>query len=304
LIRFLLCFTLLFSLLNAKEPIAPLKPIPFDETKAKLGKELFHDPILSADNTVACSSCHILSSGGDNGIAFSFGIKGQMGDMNTPTVFNSALNFKQFWNGRAKDLQEQAHQVIENPKEMGDNIYDIVKRLRKDKNYAAKFKAIYNKEVNKESLIEVIVEFEKSLITLDAPFDLYLKGDNNAISDEAKRGYQLFKSKGCILCHSGRNVGGNLFNRFGIHTEHIESKSLGRYEITQKEEDKYVFKVPSLRNVELTAPYMHDGRAKSLYDAVKLMSQYQLGRSISEKDMEALVAFLKSLTGKLPQTLR
>lgn len=302
--RFSLYILMLSSLLLAKEPISPLEAIPYDAAKAKLGKELFSDTILSQDNTVACSSCHLLNSGGDNDIPFSFGIKGQMGDMNTPTVFNSALNFKQFWNGRAKNLKEQAHQVIENPVEMGNNIYDIVKRLRKDKNYGPKFKQIYKDEVSKENLIDAIVEFEKSLITLDAPFDLYLKGEKSAISEEAKRGYELFKSKGCILCHNGKNVGGNLFNRFGIHDKNHKSKSLGRYEVTKKEEDKFVFKVPSLRNVELTAPYMHDGRAKTLHDAVKLMSQYQLGRSISEHDINAIVAFLKSLTGKLPNTLK
>jgi cytochrome c peroxidase len=302
--RLILYFTLLFSLLLAKEPISPLETIPYNTQKAELGKELFSDPILSQDNTVSCSSCHLLNSGGDNDIKFSFGIKGQIGDMNTPTVFNSALNFKQFWNGRANSLKEQAHQVIENPKEMGDNIYDIVKRLRRDPKYSKKFYAIYQKDIDKEHLIEVIAEFEKALITLDAPFDLYLKGEKSAISDSAKRGYALFKSKGCILCHNGKNVGGNLFNRFGIHNEDHNSTSLGRYEITKKEEDKFVFKVPSLRNVALTAPYMHDGRAKTLHDAVKIMSHYQLGRHMVKRDIDDIVEFLKSLTGKLPNILK
>ncbi|MEA2029590.1 MAG: cytochrome c peroxidase [Campylobacterota bacterium] len=302
--KIILYFMLLIGVLLAKEPISPLEAVPYDEAKAKLGKELFSDTILSEDNTVSCASCHLLNSGGDNDIPFSFGIKGQMGDMNTPTVFNAALNFKQFWNGRAKNLKEQAHQVIENPKEMGSNIYDIVKRLRLNPNYSEKFEKIYHEKVSKDNLIDAIVEFERSLITLDAPFDLYLKGESNAIAQQAKDGYALFKSKGCILCHNGRNVGGNLFNRFGIHNDHHNSKSLGRYEVTKKEEDKFVFKVPSLRNVELTAPYMHDGRAKTLHEAVKIMSQYQLGRSISKHDIDAIVAFLKSLTGKLPHTLK
>ncbi len=302
--RFALYFILSLTLLWTKEPIPPLEMIPYDEQKAQLGKELFSDPILSQDNTVSCATCHLLSSGGDNDIAFSFGIKGQMGGMNAPTVFNSAFNFKQFWDGRAKDLADQAHQVIENPVEMGDNIYDIVKRLRKDKHYPKKFYTIYQEEINKEHLIEVLVEFERSLVTLDAPFDLYLKGDSNAISQEAKRGYELFKSKGCILCHNGRNIGGNLFNRFGIHEANNKSKSLGRYEVTKKEEDKYVFKVPTLRNIELTAPYMHDGRAANLEDAVKIMTDYQLGREMKQEDIDAIVEFLKSLTGKLPQILR
>jgi len=302
--RFTLYFILLLSFINAKEPISPLEMIPYDQQKAKLGKELFSDPILSQDNTVSCSTCHILSAGGDNDIPFSFGIKGQMGDMNSPTVFNSALNFKQFWNGRANNLSEQAHQVIENPVEMGNNIYDIVKRLRRDKHYSKQFYSIYKEELEKKHLVEVLVEFERALITLDAPFDLYLKGENSAISEQAKRGYQLFKSKGCVLCHNGRNVGGNLFNRFGIHEENHKSKSLGRYDVTKKEEDKYVFKVPSLRNVELTAPYMHDGRAKDLHEAVKIMTHYQLGREMKKEDIDAIVEFLKSLTGKLPQILR
>lgn len=302
--RFILYFILSLTLLWSKEPILPLEMIPYDEQKAQLGKELFSDPILSQDNTVSCATCHLLNSGGDNDIVFSFGIKGRMGSMNTPTVFNSALNFKQFWDGRAKDLLDQAHQVIENPAEMGDNIYDIVKRLRKDKHYPKKFHDIYQEEISKEHLIEVLVEFERSLVTLDAPFDLYLKGDKNAIAQEAKRGYELFKSKGCVLCHNGRNIGGNLFNRFGIHEVNNQSKSLGRYEVTKKEEDKYVFKVPSLRNIELTAPYMHDGRATTLEDAVKIMTHYQLGREMKQEDINAIVEFLKSLTGKLPKIIR
>lgn len=152
-------------------------------------------------------------------------------------------------------------------------------------------------------MLNAIAEFEKALITPNAPFDRYLRGDENAISKEAENGYQLFKSKGCILCHNGINVGGNLYNKFGIYKE-SNSAHLGRYHLTKREEDKFVFKVPSLRNIALTAPYMHDGRAKSLKQAVIIMTQYQLGRYMEPEEIDAIVAFLKSLTGEIPEILR
>jgi len=271
--------------------------------KAKLGKKLFFDPILSKDGTISCATCHDLQNGGDDGLKFSFGINGQKGNINSPTVYNSVFNFRQFWDGRAKDLKEQAKGPIENPVEMGHTMHGAVEVLRQSEKYVEIFHELYKEGISENTIVDAIAEFEKTLITVDAPFDKYLNGDQNAINEKAKKGYVLFKSKGCILCHNGVNVGGNLYNKFGIY-EDAGTEHLGRYDITKREEDKHVFKVPSLRNIALTAPYMHDGRVTTLKDAVELMTKYQLGRYMELGDTEAIVAFLESLTGELPEIVR
>lgn len=289
--------------LEAAEPIIPLpQSIEYDHAKAELGKKLFHDPILSSDGTIACVNCHLLDSGGDDGMKFSIGIKGQEGNVNSPTVLNSFFNFRQFWDGRAKDLEEQAAGPIENPVEMGHSIEKAVEKLKTHNAYHQIFTQLYPDGVTANTIFSAIAEFEKALITPNAPFDRYLRGDKNAISEEAKKGYHLFKTKGCILCHNGINIGGNLYNKFGIYKE-SNSAHLGRYHITKREEDKYVFKVPSLRNIAMTAPYMHDGRADTLKQAVIIMSQFQLGRYMEPEEIEAIVAFLESLTGEVPKIL-
>jgi len=295
-----ICFTaILFS--------GPIKPIPneikVDAKKVQLGKKLFFDPILSKDGTISCATCHDLQNGGDDGLKFSFGIKGQEGNINSPTVYNAVFNFRQFWDGRAKDLKEQAIGPIENPVEMGHTMGNAVKTLSQNKMYFKGFNAIYEDGITKDNIVDAIAEFEKALITPNSPFDRYLKGDKKAISEKAKEGYLLFKSKGCILCHHGVNVGGNFYNKFGIY-EDADTEHLGRYNITKREEDKHVFKVPSLRNIALTAPYMHDGRVETLKKAVELMTKYQLGRHMELGDTEAIVAFLKSLTGEIPMIVR
>jgi cytochrome c peroxidase len=182
---------------------------------------------------------------------------------------------------------------------MGFDFENLVKRLQQNQTYTKMFTDLYRDGITKKNITDAIAEYEKTLITPNAPFDRYLKGDKNAISEKAKKGYRLFKSKGCVICHNGVNIGGNLYNRFGIYQD-ANSSSLGRYNITQREEDKYVFKVPSLRNVARTAPYMHDGRFETLRSAVKFMTRYQLGRCIEEEDIDAIVAFLESLNGELP----
>jgi cytochrome c peroxidase len=292
-----------FSLASG-EPIKPLpQKIAYDQSKAELGKKLFHDPVLSKDGTIACVTCHHLESGGDDGMQFSFGIEGRQGNINSPTVLNAFFNFRQFWDGRAKDLEEQAAGPIENPVEMGHTLDGAVQKLKRDISYQETFTTLYPDGLTAENMLNAIAEFEKALITPNAPFDRYLKGDKNAISREAKNGYRLFKSKGCILCHNGVNIGGNLYNKFGIYKE-SHSAHLGRYYLTKREEDKFVFKVPSLRNVALTAPYMHDGRAKNLKQAVLIMTQYQLGRYMEPEEIDAIVTFLESLTGEAPAILR
>jgi len=286
---------------------APIKPIPqsmnVDHKKVVLGQKLFFDPQLSADGTISCASCHDLENGGDDGRKFSIGVNGKKGNINAPTVYNAVFNFRQFWDGRAEDLKAQVFGPIENPVEMNMTMAQIVDKLQKDPMYVSEFERIYPDGITQENVADAIAEYEKTLVTPNAPFDRYLKGEKNAIDPEAEEGYELFKSKGCIVCHNGVNVGGNFYNKFGIFKD-ANSSALGRYNITKKEEDKFVFKVPSLRNVALTAPYMHDGRADTLEEAVEIMSEHQLGRYMSKEEIEKIVAFLKSLTGEIPLSVK
>lgn len=289
-------------LLMASEPITPLpQTIKVNQTKAELGKKLFFDPILSHDNTISCATCHDLQHGGDDGLKVSFGIEGKEGAVNAPTIYNAVFNFRQFWDGRAKDLQEQAAGPVENPVEMGSSFEEVIVKLKKSK-YKKLFDAIYDDGITKQTITDAIAEYEKTLITPNSRFDKYLRGDEGALTQDEKEGYALFKSKGCVSCHHGENIGGNLYNKFGIFNK-INSQWLGRYNITHKERDKYFFKVPSLRNIARTAPYFHDGRTYDLNEAVKLMSQYQLGRHITKKEILKITAFLKSLNGELPKNI-
>jgi len=296
----------IFLILNIALFAEPITPIPLsvklDQEKVKLGKELFFDTRLSKNDTISCATCHDIYNGGDDNLKSSFGIKAQQGDINSPTVLNAVYNFRQFWNGSAKDLQDQAQGPITNPIEMGNNFKDLIKKLNKT-DYKSKFSKIYKDGITKENITDAIAEFEKSLITPNAPFDKFLRGDKDAISKDAKEGYELFKSKGCIACHHGINIGGNLYNKFGVMQD-TTSKRLGRYEVTHNEKDKYYFKVPTLRNISKTAPYLHDGRYNNLEDVVRFMAQYQLGRVITEDEVKKIVAFLKSLDGELPQSMK
>jgi len=297
-----LIFLLLSISLVAAEPITPLPlQVATNPQKVRLGKALFFDPILSKDGTISCASCHDIFEGGDDGRRFSIGIDHQTGSINSPTVLNALFNFRQFWDGRAKDLQEQAAGPIENPVEMGNSFANLIETLQHSP-YRAMFEAIYPEGVTKESITDAIAEFEKTLIT-PSPFDRYLRGDTHAISQKQKEGYALFKSKGCIACHHGRNVGGNLYNKFGIIFS-VKDDNLGRYNVTKNPADKYFFKVPSLRNVTKTAPYFHNGSVSNLHDAVRFMAKHQIGRPISEEEIGKIVAFLQALEGDLPKSLQ
>jgi cytochrome c peroxidase len=292
------CNSILFS--------SPIKPLPrtmeVDQNKAVLGQKLFFDPQLSKDGTISCATCHDLDKGGDDGLQFSIGIGGKKGNINAPTVYNAVFNFRQFWDGRAENLKAQVFGPIENPVEMGQTMAQAVDKLKKNPMYLSEFTSIYSDGITQDNIADVIAEYEKTLITPNAPFDRYLRGEKDAISRDAKEGYGLFKSKGCIVCHNGINVGGNFYNKFGIFKD-ANSSVLGRYNITKRGEDKFVFKVPSLRNVALTAPYMHDGRTTSLKDAIEIMSEHQLGRYITEEEVRKIAVFLESLTGEIPQSV-
>jgi cytochrome c peroxidase len=286
-------------------PVLPLPPIPdVNPQKVQLGEEMFHDPRLSADDTVSCASCHDLTNGGVDGLAKPVGIGGAEGAINTPTVFNSAYNFTQFWDGRAETLEEQAAGPVHNPVEMGSNWDEVVPKLKRDQRIRDAFEAIYPDGITGDNIVDAIATFERTLVTVDAPFDRFLKGDTTAISTEAARGYALFQAYGCAACHQGVNVGGNMYQTMGAMGDyfgdrgHIEPSDLGRFGVTGRDRDRHVFKVPSLRMVAHTAPYFHDGSAKTLKDAVKNMATYQLGRDIDDDDVTSIIEFLKSLAGE------
>jgi cytochrome c peroxidase len=291
-----------------REPLEPLPETPsFERGPARLGAKLFDDKRLSADGTIACSSCHDLANGGDDGRVRSVGVAGRTGVINAPSVFNSSLNFVQFWDGRAKTLEEQIEGPITHPAEMGTSWNDVVAKLKRDPDYVRGF-AHYSDGITAANVRSSIASFERTLLTHDAPFDRWLGGDNNALSSEQKSGYALFKSVGCVACHQGRNVGGNMFQRFGVLGDYFKDRGnvtdadQGRYNVTKDESDRFVFRVPSLRNVEHTAPYFHDGSAQTLTRAVQTMVKYQLGRKLSDTQIASIVEFLKSLSGKAPDT--
>lgn len=295
---------LLYPPLTA-EPISPIpRSLPLDERKVALGNRLFHDPGLSRDHSVACASCHVLSKGGADGQRNSAGIGGQRGDTNAPSVYNSGFNFRQFWNGRAASLEDQVDGPIHNPKEMDSSWPEIVAKLRSDPGYAAEFGALYRDGIQPANIKDAIATFERSLITPDSRFDKYLRGEHAALTPDEIRGYQLFKRYGCIACHQGVNVGGNLYERLGVMRDYFKDQGevapadLGRFAITKSPEDRYVFKVPGLRNVALTAPYFHDGSVATLERAVSIMGKYQLGITIPEAEVALIVKFLQTLTGE------
>ncbi|MEK6627041.1 MAG: cytochrome-c peroxidase [Bdellovibrionota bacterium] len=291
----------------SSEPIDPL-PLnigPFDQKKVELGRKLFHEPKLSKNNSVSCVSCHNLSTSGADNKSISVGINGALGGINTPTVFNSRYNFKQFWDGRANSLEDQIDGPIQNDKEMGSKWSDVLEKIQADAVYVKFFLEVYQTSPSPENIKDAIATFERTLVTSNSKFDRYLRGDKVVLNEVEKLGYQKFKSYGCIACHQGMNVGGNMFQTMGVMGNYFKdrgteltSSDLGRYNVTKQESDKFVFRVPSLRNVELTAPYFHDGSAKDLRTAVTVMSKYQLGRKISRTDTDTIVAFLKTLTGE------
>ncbi len=295
---------LLCSFLYSVELFKPLPlKVEFDQKKAKLGKMLYLDTRLSGDDTIACVSCHKLSDGsGVDNLPTSTGINGQKGPVNAPTVFNSGFNLAQFWDGRAKDLKEQAAGPVENPKEMGASFKEVIKKLKKDKKYVALFKEIYNDEITKEHITDAIAEFEKALVTPNSKFDKYLRGDKNALTKQQKLGFKLFNDKGCVSCHNGINIGGNLYQKAGIFDKFPETDNFtGRYSLTKNEKDKYFVKVPSLRNIAKTPPYFHHGKTPDLRTAVMQMGYYQLGISLTLEEADAIVAFLTSLNGEVPE---
>ncbi len=285
----------------------PIQPIPLsldlDERKIVLGERLFHEPMLSANNQISCATCHNLNLAGTDRKARSHGIDGAVTDFNAPTVFNSGFNFTQFWDGRVQTLEEQIEETTHSIIEMGSSWKDILTKLD-EAGYGNSFGEIYPDGLNKTNVKDAIAEFERSLYTPNSRFDRYLRGDADAIDAQEKEGYQLFKTYGCISCHQGVGVGGNIFETFGVLGNPFEDRreqrkaDLGRFNVTGEELDRFVFKVPSLRNVAVTPPYFHDGSVRELAEAVMIMSKYQLGRRLTDQEIDLIVKFLGTLTGE------
>lgn len=296
-IIFVLAFTLNVHLkAEISEPILPLpQQLQLNGPLVSLGEKLFRDKRLSRDQTLACSSCHDLGRAGIE--AYDTPARSPDG-FNVPTIFNAGFHFKFLWIGRVETLEEQVESTVTSPTVLNNDWATILKRLRAAPEYQGQ-------QLDADLIKKAIAEYERSLFTPNAPFDRYLRGDAAAITAEEKKGYEIFKDLGCSSCHQGMLLGGNMLQKFGVFRlpdpqaeQHFSARDLGRYAMTHQEADKFVFKVPSLRNVELTAPYFHNGSAITLEDAVAGMGRYQLGRELSKNEISAIVKFLKTLTGE------
>ena len=290
----------------AREPISPI-PTEVNNAnfkKALLGKELFFDTILSKDSSTSCASCHDVFNGGADTRVVSKGYGGKEGNIQSPTVLNAKFNFKQFWNGRVNSLKEQADGPLNNPVEHNMNPMEVEKRLNESKKYKKIFQNIYKtSRITYTMVLDAIVEFENYLTTPDSKFDKYLRGEVELTKAE-KEGYVIFKQNGCITCHNGINVGGNSFQKMGTFLEYeSELDYPDRADVTNQKIHKNVFKVPTLRNITLTAPYFHDGSAKTLKEAIQTMTKHNLGLQLSNESIDKIILFLHTLRGELPKIL-
>ena len=284
------------------EPISPIKPpANINLGQAELGKKLYFDPRLSKSGFISCNSCHNLSMGGTDNIPTSIGDKWQQGPINSPTVLNSSLNLAQFWDGRAADLKEQAGGPIANPGEMAFTHTLAIDVLQSIPGYVREFKQVFGKDkIDIDQVTTAIDEFEKTLVTPNSRFDQWLLGKKDALTKTELEGYKLFKDSGCVACHNGEAVGGNSFQKMGLVEPYKGNMPDGRAAVTGNDADRFNFKVPTLRNVEMTYPYFHDGAANTLTEAVDVMGRLQLGKKFTKDENAKIVAFLKTLTGDQP----
>lgn len=303
-----------------EEARAEFKPIPLNPPKLEgneatpeklaLGRMLYFDPRLSASHAISCASCHAIGLGGADNQATSIGHHWQRGGRNAPTVFNAQYNVAQFWDGRAKDLFEQAGGPMVNPVEMASPQAHIVEQIKSLPAYGAYFTKAFpggGDPVTLDNVQKAIAVFEATLTTPNAPFDQYLRGNNNALDAQQKEGLRLFMGKGCSTCHNGVNVGGGRYAKFGVVSAPDDKlrppADLGRIAITKDEADRYVFKVPTLRNIALTAPYFHSGQVWDLNEAITTMGKVQLGADLTPDETAKIAAFLRSLTGDTPRVV-
>jgi cytochrome c peroxidase len=306
----------------ALKPLPSKVPTPVDNpitpSKVELGKMLYFDPRLSIDGTVSCNSCHNVMSDGGDGRPVGVGVRGQRGGRGSPTVWNSAFNSVQFWDGRAASLEDQAKGPLTNPIEMGmPNHDEVIKRLNKIPGYITAFKKAFPKDkeaVNIDNLAKAIATYERTLVTPNSPFDKYVKGNKKALTAQQVRGLKLVEEIGCTSCHTGDNFNGDglkmgegNYQPFPQIPGSIYDKQYdlvsdkGRYEVTKKDDDKNLWRVPTWRNVALTAPYFHNGKVKTLDEAVRVMGKTQLGMDLSGPQVDDIVAFLNALTGEFPK---
>lgn len=298
-------------------------PVPADNpmspAKVELGKMLYFDPRMSSTGTVSCNSCHNLAEGGDDSRPTSFGVHGQLGGRNAPTVWNAAFLSTQFWDGRAPTLEEQAKGPPANPVEMGmESVDAAAERVRRITGYRPWFDRAFGEgsEIDADSIAKAIAAFERTLITPDSAFDRFVQGDTNALSAQQQAGMKKFAATGCTACHSGVNFAGpelpmgtGFFQKFPTFADsaYVEKygfmKDPGRFQATGNEADRHMWRVPTLRNVEHTAPYFHNGAVTSLDEAVRVMAATQLGRTLSDEDVADIVAFLESLSGEFPELI-
>ena len=294
------------ALTGSQEPLAPLPlHVPEDPAKVALGERLFHDVRLSGRHVMACATCHQLEHGGDDGLPQSMTATGTRHPRNTPTIFNVAFNAALNWDGGVRMLEAHAERVLLSPALMHTTWPALLAMLRATPDYRAAFATLYPGRLTPAHVLDALATYERSLVTPNSRFDRFLRNDPEAtLNAVERRGYDIFKTYGCVACHQGVNVGGSMFQKFGIFQEApapydpTRPVDLGRFLLTQVTRDREVFRVPSLRNVAVTAPYFHDGRTPTLEAAVAIMGRVQLGRTLSQEDTHAIVQFLHTLTGE------
>ncbi len=296
----------LFQPIPMKPPA--IKDVPATPAMVDLGKALYFDPRLSQSHNISCNTCHQVGLGGVDMLPTSIGHKWQRGGRNAPTVLNAVFNAAQFWDGRAADLKAQAGGPIQNPIEMGITHEHAIEMLKGIPGYAKLFEAAFPADrdrITMGNVVAAIAAFEATLITPNASFDKYLRGDANALTAEQKDGLKIFMEKGCAGCHAGINVGGQMYAPFGViekpGADFLPPADKGRFEVTKTVSDEYVFRVPPLRNIEMTPPYFHTGKSWDLRQAVAVMGTSQLGQNLTDDEISKITAYLKSLTGEQPQ---
>ena len=294
---------------------------PMGAAKVELGRQLFFDPRLSLDGTVSCASCHnVISGGGDDDRATSVGVGGQLGNRSAPTVWNSAFMSVLFWDGRAASLEDQAKGPLINPVEMAmPDHAAVIDRLRKIPGYVRQFNEVFGGRdaLSIDNVARAIAAYERTLLTPDSPVDRYLKGDRTALSFQARRGMNLFEQLRCSSCHSGPNYAGHITKEGALfypwnlqkfptfrgsiyETKYELTRDLGRFEVTGDKKHKNMFRIPTLRNIALTAPYMHNGKVPNLEEAIRVMARTQLNKVLPDSDVKDIATFLESLTGRIP----
>jgi cytochrome c peroxidase len=297
------------------EAAAPsvLEALPTPEvnmTKVLLGRRLFHDGRMSGDGSVACATCHSMDHGGAEDRRTSVGVGSAVGPINSPTVLNSSLNFVQFWDGRAATLEDQARGPVGNPLEMASDFPRVIGNLSADPTYVTEFAGLYPDGITEANIVDAIAEYERSLIT-PGRFDRFLGGETEALTADERAGHELFTTVGCTSCHRGPNLGGTMYQRMGLVSDYFAARGtpltdadMGRFNVTHDEADRHRFKVPTLRNIALTGPYLHDGSQATLPEVVRIMGRHQLGRELDDEQVRLIVAFLGALTGELPAHAR